>query len=142
MKYLLITILTTLVLSIFAILVTNVVFANHRIYLHEDIRYAVSSIQGYENVIMYDWAINNSDVKWYAPPELRADVKAAINEWDKYFSQLGWTESLIKTGTENVIFEYRNCGPPGFFLPIDWQIVGDANYLKEVKICINSEEVF
>ena len=59
----------------------GVILANHFEYAVEHPESEIESLDGYENWIMYNWAVENKDVVWKADPAIRADVITAISHW-------------------------------------------------------------
>ena len=67
----------------------GIVFADHFTYHVENPQGEISTLDGYENWIMYNWAVENKDVVWKADSAVRADVAEAISHWEDVFSLLG-----------------------------------------------------
>ena len=147
-KYLLALLLNAVIL----IAILLVVSAHHKIYTNEIKR--LDPPKGYENYVFYDWVINNSPITYYVEPKIRDDVETALESWmHKDIRDLRWA-TTSDPYVNNVRFEYKDCMNNRFgsvtYSPGlgDWQSVGSSdvnrrvNYLKQVKVCIDSDTNF
>lgn len=133
-------------LVVIATAAVGVILANHFEYAVEHPESEIESLDGYENWIMYNWAVENKNIVWKADAAIENDVAESIGNWEDVFSDLGWATSTSANDV-NVDFVHRDCkGPPGKISVSPnrsaWAQVGDANYLDKVTICVNSNEQF
>ena len=128
-------------LVVIAAVAVGVVVAGHLEYAVEHPDSEISGVDGYENWIMYDWAVGNTGIVWNAPSAIENDVAESLGNWEGAFEELGWATS---TSDVNVTFVHQDCGRrrAGWFGPTDWRRVGDANYLDKATICISSTMQF
>ena len=132
MKYIGAVLVAVIVLAV----VVSIAVADHYEYRYQ--HYNKSALAGYENTIVYNWAIADTAVVWTADGTIKNDVIEAIGNWEQSFSKLGWATST-RASDVNVKFIHQNCGDvAGWFRPTAWQRVGDANYLNKAVICVNS----
>ena len=144
MKYIRATLVVALV--VIAAIAVGVILADHLEYAVEHPESEIDSLYGYENWVMYNWAVENEDVVWEADADIENDVAEAISHWKGAFGELGWATT---TNASDVNVKFENdprCGTVGKLKvqkdASSWLSVGDANYLNKVTICVDSTRQF